>query len=415
MQSVCPVCGRLNPESARFCLYCGGNLSISETRYIDPEEYEHPLDREAQNFIDSTVFLPALLKLASNLVASFQRITAIGHYVKVSEKNYPRVQKLVLECAERLSLPRLPEVYVSGSLTESWSAYSIGTDERPIIVIGSEVVSNLDADELKFVIGHEFGHIKSNHLVYTTALYALANFTRLGLEDLLGLPAYIVGNVLLGVTLSKWLHASEFTCDRTGLICSGKLDASQKALLKIHLRSKDVSEVDVDSYVSQVDQEITWSFLVKLAELGQTQPFMPYRLRELKTFYNSQVFHDIIAKLNSAESGQTIPVFANRVYYGGLPYRKGNWLERTVYLPREVKSANLSFKAVPINDPWIERHATLELNGYRVLDDARVKVREGVAWSGDVTPVVKPGPNTLRFHIDSAGFRWRVSATLRLS
>ena len=54
-------------------------------------------------------------------------------------------------------------------------AYTFGTDDQSFIVLHSALVDSLSENELRFVIGHETGHIQNKHVVYGTVLQTIIN------------------------------------------------------------------------------------------------------------------------------------------------------------------------------------------------------------------------------------------------
>ena len=71
-------------------------------------------------------------------------------------------------------------------------AAAIGS-ERPMVVINSRTVEVLDEQELRTVIGHEAGHILSDHVLYRTALMILLSVSGLGrMPFFAGLPLLAV-------------------------------------------------------------------------------------------------------------------------------------------------------------------------------------------------------------------------------
>ena len=51
---------------------------------------------------------------------------------------------------------------------------ALGTD-KPFIVITTGMVDLMDEEEIRFIIGHELGHVLSGHSVYRTMLFHLVN------------------------------------------------------------------------------------------------------------------------------------------------------------------------------------------------------------------------------------------------
>jgi len=66
-----------------------------------------------------------------------------------------------------------PELYVRGAIP-GINAFTIGL-KRPFIVFTPGLISLLDENELRFVIGHELGHVLSGHALYQTMGHILTS------------------------------------------------------------------------------------------------------------------------------------------------------------------------------------------------------------------------------------------------
>ncbi len=80
---------------------------------------------------------------------------------------------------------------------------ALGAD-KPFLVLNSGIVDLMDAEELRFVIGHELGHVLSGHSVYNTMLYylvmlanrlALVPFAWIGLKGVIWAPGGVAPQV----------------------------------------------------------------------------------------------------------------------------------------------------------------------------------------------------------------------------
>ena len=74
------------------------------------------------------------------------------------------------ECATTLDLQPVPELYIEQDPTPA--AMAIGLD-KPIIVVSTGMLELVDDEGLRFIIGHEVGHVLSGHAVYRTMLTAV--------------------------------------------------------------------------------------------------------------------------------------------------------------------------------------------------------------------------------------------------
>ena len=145
---------------------------------ISSRAWEHPADKGALVALRKLKGFDVLLKTMSGVFRERAwRLTLLGSAVRVDERQFARLHRLLAEVGQSLDATELPEMYVQADPT--LSAQTVGMD-RPIIVLSSGLVHHLDDDELRFVIGHELGHAISGHAVYRTLLLRL-----LGLGGLL--------------------------------------------------------------------------------------------------------------------------------------------------------------------------------------------------------------------------------------
>ncbi|MEM9068141.1 MAG: M48 family metallopeptidase [Myxococcota bacterium] len=201
----------------------------------------------------------------------------LGTTVRVGPKQLPRIYNLAKECAHELGVP-MPTVYVANN--PFMNAYTYGTDEDSFIVIHSKLIDDFDDDELKFVIGHEMGHIQNKHVVYMTAL-RLLTFQRNMLMSLLS-PFIKAG-------LMAWSRRAEITCDRAGALCARDVDVAQRAFLKMACgSSKLYDELNIDAYLEQFDEG--QKGVGRLTEITASHPYLPKRMKALQLFEESDVY-----------------------------------------------------------------------------------------------------------------------------
>lgn len=202
----------------------------------------------------------------------------LGTAVKVGPKQFPRVHQMARECADTLGIP-LPQVYVQGRF-DAVNAFTYGTDKEAVIVIHSVAVDVFTEQELKFVIGHECGHVQNGHVVYLTALESLRRMA----EAFLGVfvqPALFA--------MRGWSRAAEITCDRAGLLCCKDLRVAQQSFLKMAAGSKRLyEELNVEQYLDQLREGREG--IGRAAELNKTHPYIPKRIEALRLFAESDVF-----------------------------------------------------------------------------------------------------------------------------
>lgn len=201
----------------------------------------------------------------------------LGSTVRVGKTQFPSVYKLAEECAATLGVP-VPTIYVANNPVVN--AYTFGTDEDAFIVIHSALVDLFDESELKFVIGHETGHIQNKHVVYGTILNVLLQGGSLFWPWIL-LPAK--------VPLSAWFRRAEVTCDRAGLLCMPDLGAASRSFLKLAVGSRKLfAELDVDAFVAQARDGRQG--VGRFSEAFESHPYLPKRIEALRLFAESALY-----------------------------------------------------------------------------------------------------------------------------
>jgi Zn-dependent protease with chaperone function len=164
----------------------------------------------------------------------------LGNAVRVGPNQFPRVHKLVIDCAETLGI-KPPTLYITNSPV--MNAMTFGTNDDSFIIVHSGLIDYFSDDELRSVIGHEAGHIHNNHVVYLTALYYLRNMASMFLKWII-YPAELA--------LSGWTRRAEITCDRAGLLCCKDVEVSRRALAKLALGSQKLhEEFNIEAFADQ--------------------------------------------------------------------------------------------------------------------------------------------------------------------
>ena len=90
----------------------------------------------------------------------------------VTEKEEPRLHRMVADVAQRAELP-MPKVYVIKN--DSPNAFATGRNPKhAVVAVTTGIQSVLSEDELRGVIAHEMGHIKNRDMLVMTIVAMLA-------------------------------------------------------------------------------------------------------------------------------------------------------------------------------------------------------------------------------------------------
>lgn len=201
----------------------------------------------------------------------------LGMTIKVGPRQFPRIHQIAEECASVLGVP-VPTLYVANN--PFLNAYTFGTDEDAMIVLHSALIDHFEEDELRFVIGHETGHIQNKHVVYGTVLQMMKSTAAVFLKWIVP-PAEMA--------LHAWFRRAEITCDRAGLLCTRDLAVGGRALAKLACGSQKLYEqLDIETYLEQFQEG--QGGVGRLAEAFASHPFLPKRIEALRTFSRSEIY-----------------------------------------------------------------------------------------------------------------------------
>ncbi|VEP13746.1 Peptidase M48 Ste24p [Hyella patelloides LEGE 07179] len=299
-------------------------------------DYAFSLDRQLRQQLAAMGPVRAIAKSLVSMAVPIYRQIQQMEAVAVSTQQYPEIYALGEECARRLGIG-IPQIFIYYS--PMINAYTIATDDvEPIVILSSAIVEALSPEELKFVIGHECGHIHNLHGVYNTAVELMTNtMAAVILRSVPGLgilKLMIQGGLLL--FFSRWSRCAEITCDRAGLICCGNLDTAQMALAKLATGGiNKLDRINLEEYIKQISQ--VQATPVRLLELTRSHPLTHKRIEALRLFADCDVlatWREEMATSNSrskAEIDQRCEQFINVLATG---YKTG---QASVSQPRTVE------------------------------------------------------------------------------
>ncbi|MGQ0841845.1 M48 family metallopeptidase [Actinokineospora sp.] len=272
-------------------------VSRSSTRVrfprIGPRAYEHPADRGAMAGLRAVPGVAEVLKAASGLFSERgERLLALASAIRVGDKQYPKLDTLRVECAETLDLDTVPNVFVERNPVAN--AMTVGIDE-PFIVLTTSLVEALDTESLRFVIGHEMGHVLSGHAVLRTLLLRLLHLQM----TIAFIPAGALALRAAIAALREWFRKAELTCDRAGLLCG----QDPAAALRTHVYlagGTDLTQIDIPSFLQQAKEyeevdDIRDSIHKLRSVEGMSHPFAVVRAAQLQRWAASEEYRAILA------------------------------------------------------------------------------------------------------------------------
>lgn len=269
---------------------------------LQTTDYEHPFDRSALQTLKA---VPGL----NDIVAFFLKwghikwevVAMCGNDFHVTKAAIPDLFALRGNVGERLDIDKMPELYMEQNYQiNAYTTGALGPKEPAYIVLTTGAVDKLTDEELTFVIGHEAGHYKSDHVVY----HLLATYLGVLLKSVPNFAAMPISG-----PLNYWSRMSEFTADRAGLLACQDLTAALRAIMKMAgLPERYYGEASsVDGFMKQA-REFSETYcttedkLIKLLTIvNADHPWTVVRAAELIKWVDAGEYDKILTKTKPRE------------------------------------------------------------------------------------------------------------------
>src|SRR5215207_9268531 len=261
---------------------------------ISPKAYEHPADRAATAALNSIPMLDTVVRrlIEFGYERALRQVFLAGS-VRLGSEQLPEAWASHRAAIARLDLAEVPDLYLTQFPVTNAAAIGSG---RPMVMVNSRTIEVLDTEELRTVLGHEAGHILSDHVLYRTALMILVAFgsgiTRLPL--MAGLPLIAVRLALL-----EWFRAAELSCDRAATLVNRDPLVTCRTLM-VMAGGAASRRLNLDAFIRQAsdynDAEWGWDRIARLRlELAPSHPIPVKRVHELMVWVRSGDYDRIVA------------------------------------------------------------------------------------------------------------------------
>ena len=248
------------------------------TRVLKPEiQLEQALAGQIYHALEGDVVRFVLKNAQGGTDDDYWRSRMEGHCMKADKNLLGNFYNLCHEVQERLNFQEKVDYYVTGD--SSINAFSIAAEdsEHPHIVnVNSELFNLMSEDELKFVIGHELGHLINQD----TALRRLINFV------------YPPQSTQIPITLQYKIHLhdnlAELVADRYGYIACGNLEACVTAFFKMASGlDLEKMQVSIDDLLSNNSKHLDY-FLKGGGMSHYDHPVNPIRVQAINLFASAR-------------------------------------------------------------------------------------------------------------------------------
>lgn len=271
-----------------------------------------------------------------------QRLMFLASAIRVGERQFSELDRLLSDAVLILDAPERPELYVLQ--TPQVNAMSIGM-QQPFIVLTTGMLDLMDHDELRVVIGHELGHVLSGHAVYQTMLGHLLRVA----NNFGWLPVGGWSLRALIAALYEWSRKSELSGDRAGLLVSQDPHAAIRVMMKTAGGAR-LAQMDTVAFMEQAaEYESSGDARDSLAKLMnielETHPFSVMRAGQLRSWIDDGEYKAILGgqyprRVDDPQASVTDQVkAAARSYRDNLATSKDPLTQKVVGATRNIGGA----------------------------------------------------------------------------
>ena len=247
---------------------------------VRAEKLQAAGDRQLMNDLRQRPEVQAATSAAERHEGPGARRRLLATSLRLTPPMAPDVAEVLETCRRELAIETPLELFVYPSA--DYNAATLKPEGgRLLVMVSSSLLEGFDADELRFVMGHELGHNLFEHHSIPTHLL-LERGRRID-------PA-------LALKLFAWQRYAEISCDRAGLVCAGDLQPAARALFKLASGLSGTRvKVDIDQFVAQMEDlaEETRDFesgdAAPRRDWFATHPFSPLRLGAARIFARSEL------------------------------------------------------------------------------------------------------------------------------
>ena len=195
-----------------------------------------------------------------------------GHSFKVEKRLMSHLYDLLYGVKEKLGFADPVDFYITGDSTvNAWTIAAAREGEPHIVNINSALINLMTDDELRFVVGHELGHLMNRN----TEMLRLINFV---------FPRGTVPPLVLQYKIRLWEQLSELTADRYGYMAVENLEACLSAFFKM-TSGLDITKIDmqVEAYLEENLKHLEY-FISDKGLSRDTHPVNPIRVQSLNLY-----------------------------------------------------------------------------------------------------------------------------------
>ena len=252
------------------------------TKKLSPEDYSLPLEKSLSEQIYNALQGNIVEQIANiakvqNPINDYRSILE-GHSFKVEEGTLPHYYNMFHEIKEKLCFEGDIDFYITGdSSVNAFSICSMNPEEPNIINVNSSLIELMTDNELRFVVGHEMGHLINGN----TKLTRLINFVY---------PGDAEAPVTLQYKIRLWGQLNELIADRYGFLAMPDINVCISAFFKMASGLDfEKMKVNIDKFIEENRKRLDF-FRNDKGLNFDVHPVNPIRVEALFDFSRSVFF-----------------------------------------------------------------------------------------------------------------------------
>ncbi len=242
-------------------------------RHLKPSiALEKQLSKQIYNALQGAVVEAVLKKIQTSSADTYWRSSMEGHSLKVQEDLLPDFYRLCHDVKKKLRFEEPVDFYITGdSSVNAFSVAAEGKGEPNIVNVNSALFDLMTEEELRFVIGHELGHLINKD----TKLNRLVRFV---------FPPEAAVPVSLQYKIRLHDQLAELVADRYGYMATDDLGVCVTAFFKLASGLDLVKmNVSLDALIADNNRRLNY-FLKDKGISRATHPVNPIRVQALNLF-----------------------------------------------------------------------------------------------------------------------------------
>lgn len=247
----------------------------TDSRYSPSIALERQIGQQIYTALQGPIVEDVLREIKASNNDAYWRSSMEGHSLKVEKDLLPDFYDLCQQVQSKLGFKEKVDFYITGDSTvNAFSVAAENENEPHIVNVNSALFDLMSHDELKFVIGHELGHLINRD----TALVRLIQFV---------FPPGSEIPVTLQYKIRLHQQLAELVADRYGYMAIENLDVCVTAFFKMASGLDLVKmNVSIDALIEDNNRRLDY-FLRDKGMSRASHPVNPIRVQALNLFANS--------------------------------------------------------------------------------------------------------------------------------